>query len=150
LFWILIPISGPLLPLIFLDPYVWQYALYILIDEIAMEQMNLLLLSIGLPILSCTVYLTLYTPNIQDVITGTQSNFETSGGFGPNQVLLFLGLGMFVFFSRIILESRSKFMLILNLIIALNISYRGIVTFLEGWLPVFLWSFYCYRFVFKI
>jgi hypothetical protein len=65
------------------------------------------------------------------VITGTQSNFETSGGFGPNQVL-FLGLGMFVFFSRIILESRSKFMLILNLIIALNISYRGIVTFLEA------------------
>jgi hypothetical protein len=71
-------------------------------------------------------------PKYQDVITGTQSNFETSGGFGPNQVATFLGLGMFVFFSRIILESRSKFMLILNLIIALNISYRGIVTFLEA------------------
>jgi hypothetical protein len=39
------------------------------------------------------------TPNIQDVITGTQSNFETSGGFGPNQVATFLGLGMFVFFT---------------------------------------------------
>jgi hypothetical protein len=78
------------------------------------------------------VYLTLYTPNIRDVITGTQSNFETSGGFGPNQVATFLGLGMFIFFSRIILESRSKFLLILNLIIALNISYRGIVTFSRG------------------
>jgi hypothetical protein len=107
-------------------------SLYTYRRKIAMEQMNLLLLSIGLPILSCTVYLTLYTPNIQDVITGTQSNFETSGGFGPNQVATFLGLGMFVFFSRIILESRSKFMLILNLIIALNISYRGIVTFSRG------------------
>jgi hypothetical protein len=48
-------------------------------------------------ILSCAVYLTLYTPNVRDVITGTQSNFETwrvwsqSGSY-------FLGLGMFVFF----------------------------------------------------
>jgi hypothetical protein len=40
------------------------------------------------------------------VITGTESNFQTSGGFGPNQVATFLGLGMF-FFSRI-LESKNE------------------------------------------
>lgn len=107
-------------------------SLYTYRRKIALEDMNSLLLAIGLPIVSCMVYLTLYTPNIRDVITGTQSNFETSGGFGPNQVATFLGLGMFIFFSRIILESRSKFLLILNLIIALNISYRGIVTFSRG------------------
>jgi hypothetical protein len=86
----------------------------------------------GLPIVSCMVYLTFYTPNIQDVVTGTQSNFETSGGFGPNQVATFLGLGMFVFFSRIILESRSKFLVLINLIVVFNISYRGMVTFSRG------------------
>jgi hypothetical protein len=43
-----------------------------------------------------------------------------------------LGLGMFVFFSRIILESRTKFMLVLNLLVAMNMSYRGIVTFSRG------------------
>jgi hypothetical protein len=107
-------------------------SLYTYRRKIALEQMNLLLLSIGLPILSCAVYLTLYTPNIRDVITGTASNFETSGGFGPNQVATFLGLGMFIFFSRIILESRSKFLVILNLIIVFNISYRGMVTFSRG------------------
>jgi hypothetical protein len=107
-------------------------SLYTYRRKIALEDMNSLLLAIGLPIVSCMVYLTLYTPNIRDVITGTQSNFETSGGFGPNQVATFLGLGMFIFFSRIILESKSKFLLILNLIIALNISYRGIVTFSRG------------------
>ncbi|NGY37468.1 O-antigen ligase family protein [Flavobacterium sp. XN-5] len=107
-------------------------SLYTYRRKISLEQMNSLLLCIGLPILSCAVYLTLYTPNVRDVITGTQSNFETSGGFGPNQVATFLGLGMFIFFSRIILESRSKFMLILNLIIALNISFRGMVTFSRG------------------
>ncbi|TDE04598.1 O-antigen ligase family protein [Flavobacterium hiemivividum] len=107
-------------------------SLYTYRRKITLEQMNSMLLCIGLPIVSCAAYLTLYTPNVRDVITGTQSNFETSGGFGPNQVATFLGLGMFIFFSRIILESRSKFMLVLNLIIALNISYRGMVTFSRG------------------
>jgi O-antigen ligase len=107
-------------------------SLYTYRRKIALEQVNHILLSMGLPIISCMVYLTLYTPNIRDVITGTGSNFETSGGFGPNQVATFLGLGMFIFFSRIILESKSKFLVILNLIIVFNISYRGMVTFSRG------------------
>jgi hypothetical protein len=77
-------------------------------------------------------YLAFYTPRIQDVVTSTQSNFETSGGFGPNQVATIFGLGMFIFFSRIILESRTKFMLAINIVIAINMSYRGIVTFSRG------------------
>ena len=100
--------------------------------KIPLDQMNTILLSMGLPIVSCMVYLTFYTPRIQDVITSTQSNHETSGGFGPNQVATVLGLGMFIFFSRIILESRTKFMLALNLLIAINMSYRGMVTFSRG------------------
>jgi hypothetical protein len=107
-------------------------SLYTFRRKIALEQMNNILLSMGLPIISCMVYLTFYTPNIRDVITNTQSNFETSGGYGPNQVATILGLGMFIFFSRVILESRTKFLLVINLIIALNITYRGIVTFSRG------------------
>jgi hypothetical protein len=100
--------------------------------KISLDQMNNILLSMGLPIITCMVYLIFYTPNIREVITGTQSNFETSGGFGPNQVATVLGLGMFIFFSRIILVSKTKYLVIINLIVALNISYRGIVTFSRG------------------
>jgi hypothetical protein len=107
-------------------------SLYTYRRKIALEQVNSILLSAGLPIISCMVYLTLYTPNVRDVVTGTQSNFETSGGYGPNQVATFMGLGMFIFFSRIILESRSKFLLVINLIVALNITYRGMLTFSRG------------------
>ncbi|UQD56171.1 O-antigen ligase [Flavobacterium sp. K5-23] len=107
-------------------------SLYTYRRKISLEQMNVILLSLGLPIISCVVYLIFYTPNIQDVVTGTQSNFETSGGFGPNQVATFLGLGMFIFFSRIILESKSKILVVINLIVAFNISYRGMVTFSRG------------------
>ncbi len=100
--------------------------------KISLDAMNSILLSMGLPIVTTIVYLTLYTPDLREAITGTGSNFITSGGFGPNQVATILGLGMFIFFSRIVLESKTKFMLILNLILMLIISYRGILTFSRG------------------
>ncbi len=107
-------------------------SLYTFRRKIALQEMNNILLSLGLPIISCMVYLTFYTPNVQEVITGTESNFQTSGGYGPNQVATVLGLGMFVFFSRFILDSKTKFQIIINLIIALNITYRGMLTFSRG------------------
>ncbi len=107
-------------------------SLYTFRRKISLDEMNTILLSVGLPIISCMVYLTFYTPNVREIITGTGSNFEASGGYGPNQVATILGLGMFIFFSRIILESRTKFVVLLNLIIALNISYRGMITFSRG------------------
>jgi hypothetical protein len=107
-------------------------SLYTFRRKILLTEMNQILFSMGLPILSCMVYLTLYTPNVRDVVTSTQSNFETSGGYGPNQVATVLGLGMFIFFSRVILDSKTKFQIAINLIIALNITYRGMLTFSRG------------------
>lgn len=107
-------------------------SIYTFRRKIPLDQINNILLSMGLPIISCTVYLIFYAPNIRETIIGTGSNHLTSGGFGPNQVATILGMGMFIFFSRIILESRTKFVVIINLIIALNISYRGVLTFSRG------------------
>ena len=75
-------------------------SLYTFRRKIALAEINSVLLSMGLPIVTCMVYLTFYTPNVQDVVTGTQSNFQTSGGYGPNQVATILGLGMFIFFFQ--------------------------------------------------
>ncbi len=100
--------------------------------KISYDELNNILLMIGLPVVSCAMYLMLYTPNIKEVLTGTGSNTELSGGFGPNQVSTVLGLGMFVFFSRILLVSKSKLIFIANLGVALLISYRGLVTFSRG------------------
>ncbi|GIZ07478.1 O-antigen ligase [Flavobacterium sp. UMI-01] len=107
-------------------------SLYTFRRRVTLKQINDILLALGLPIVTCMTYLTFYTPSIRDVVTSTESNFATSGGFGPNQVATFLGLGMFIFFSRIILESKTKVLLLINLIVALNISYRGIITFSRG------------------
>jgi len=107
-------------------------SLYTYRRAISNKDLNNIVLMMGLPVVAMTAYLILYTPNIRDVITGTSSSFETSGGFGPNQVSTLLGLGMFVFFSRAMFCSPNKIMLILNCVTALFISYRGLVTFSRG------------------
>ena len=100
--------------------------------KILFSQLNNLLLSLGLPIISTTVYLILYTPELKTILVSTSSNPATSGGFGPNQVATVLGIGMFIFFTRLIIASKTKLLFIINLIILFNIVYRGLVTFSRG------------------
>ncbi|KAB1156555.1 O-antigen ligase family protein [Flavobacterium luteum] len=107
-------------------------SLYCYLRQVTFKQINEILFLIGLPIISTTVYLALFTPSVREVITGTGSNYTTSGGFGPNQVATILGLGMFVFVSRLIYYSHSKVLFLINFIIAFNITYRGLVTFSRG------------------
>lgn len=107
-------------------------SLYCYARKVTFKQLNEILLLIGLPVISTVIYLVLYTPSVRDVITGTGSNYQTSGGFGPNQVATILGLGMFVFVSRLIYFSNSKVLFLINIIIAFNITYRGLVTFSRG------------------
>lgn len=121
---ILFNISGPLC--------LGVAGIYCYERKILFPHLNNILLAIGLPIISNTVYLILFTRDLKEVLTGTGSNPLTSGGFGPNQVATVLGLGMFIFFSRLLLVSKSKLIFIVNLIIAFNISYRGLLTFSRG------------------
>jgi O-antigen ligase len=107
-------------------------AIYCYNRKISLKDLNNVILAVGLPVVSVLVYLIFYTPSIKEVVTGTGSNFETSGGFGPNQVSTVLGLATFVFLSRAILASSSILYLSINLIISFLLAYRGIVTFSRG------------------
>ena len=107
-------------------------ALYCYRRVITFDQIGIILKALGLPIISTLIYLFVYNPSIKDVVTGTQSNFETSGGFGPNQVSTILGLGMFCFFALFILYSKSRKAQIIHFLFLLLTSYRAIVTFSRG------------------
>ena len=107
-------------------------ALYTYQRKVSMKILNNLLLCIGFPIISLAIYLVLYAPDIQSIVTGTESNFATSGGFGPNQVATILGLGVFIFFSRMLFASTNAFFLLINATAAILIGYRGLVTFSRG------------------
>ncbi len=106
-------------------------ALYCYDRKITSDRLQHVLLALLLPIITTTVYLYLYTPSIRDVLSGTQSNFEASGGFGPNQVATVLGLGIFVLFSRLLLY-KSRLLNIIDLLLLGLITYRAIVTFSRG------------------
>lgn len=84
------------------------------------------------PLIAMLVYLFLFNPNIRDVVTGTDSNSATSGGFGPNQVSTILGLGMFLAFLRLLFFSKSKLLMLIHFSLLLLFSFRGIITFSRG------------------
>lgn len=107
-------------------------SIYMYKKRLLFSELQNVLVAIGLPIVSTVIYMFLYNPSVRDVVTGTQSSFETSGGFGPNQVSTILGLGMFVFFSQLVLFSKSKIEMILNGFLLIFISYRAIATFSRG------------------
>jgi O-antigen ligase len=107
-------------------------ALYCYDKTIAFKRLKQVLLAVALPLITTAFYLFLYTPNIRDVVTGTYSNFATSGGFGPNQVSTVLGLGMFVLVTRFFLDSNSTVLKGVNLALLGIVAYRGLVTFSRG------------------
>ena len=107
-------------------------ALYCFDREITFEQIKKMIIALGYPIVAITLYLFLYTPSVKDVVIGTYSNFQTSGGFGPNQMSTILGLGTFVYFFNTFFNSKTKTILLINIILTTVIAYRGIVTFSRG------------------
>jgi O-antigen ligase len=84
------------------------------------------------PLLSVAVYITLITPDLSDINYGTQSNFQASGGFGPNQISSMMGLGIFL--SGLCLYYRKTItgFLISDIILLLLFLVRGLVTFSRG------------------
>lgn len=107
-------------------------ALYCYQRQITFTRLKGVIAAFSLPLVSLLVYLFLYTPSVRDVITGTASNFETSGGYGPNQVATMLGFGVFVFFVQFLLNSKSIILQGLNGFLILAFAFRGIVTFSRG------------------
>ena len=107
-------------------------AIYCYQRKVSFQQLKIILDMLAYPLMATLVYMYLYTPSIKDVVTNTESNFETSGGYGPNQVSTILGLGIFLFFVKIVLNSKTKLIMYINILFFITITFRGIVTFSRG------------------
>ncbi|WP_100611989.1 O-antigen ligase family protein [Confluentibacter lentus] len=95
-------------------------------------QIKIILLALVVPLVSMTVYLFLYTPDLQEAITGTESNFATSGGFGPNQVATVLGIGIFVLATRFFMSKEGFLYRFIDLLLLGILTYRALITFSRG------------------
>ena len=107
-------------------------AIYCYQRQLSFARLLDIITAFSLPTIALAVYLFLYTPSVKDVVTGTTSNFETSGGFGPNQVSTILGLGVFIFFVQLVFNSKSRVLQIVNAVMIVVLAFRGLVTFSRG------------------
>lgn len=107
-------------------------AIYCYQRRITLDRLKEVLTAFCYPLLSILVYLFLYSPSVKDVVTSTESNFETSGGYGPNQMATVLGFGIFLFFVQLLLNAPTKRLQIINSVLVLIFAFRGIVTFSRG------------------
>lgn len=107
-------------------------AIYTFQRKISLERMKDVLTMLMLPMIAMLVNLFLYAPSIKEVVTNTQSNFATSGGFGPNQVATVLGLAMFIAFAQLLLSNSSKIIQIINAVLVVLFAFRCVITFSRG------------------
>jgi len=124
-------------------------ALYCYDKRLTQEQLLQIVTCMSFPIITMTTHLYLYNPSVKEVLSGTGSNFATSGGFGPNQVSTLLGLGMIALVVRFFLKSPNLFLKAFNLILLCAVSFRALVTFSRGGvfaaiivIGAFLWILY--------
>jgi hypothetical protein len=107
-------------------------ALYTYKRKISAREITNILSVIALPIVASCVYLILrYSQSVYN-ISAYKSNFYFSGNYGPNQLATVLGLGVFIYLLKIIIESGNKKIFYLNIIIFCLIFYRGLLTFSRG------------------
>jgi O-antigen ligase len=85
-----------------------------------------------LPIVSILAYLFLHTASISQITFVSAANFETTGGFGPNQVSTILGFGIFVFIVLYIYKVKFTNFLIFDFLIFGYLIYRELLTFSRG------------------
>ena len=85
-----------------------------------------------LPIFSMLSLLYFRTPSLKEITFNTVANFDTSGGFGPNQVATALGLGIFIMPVLMILKEKITGYIFIDLLLFFYLVFRGLITFSRG------------------
>lgn len=96
------------------------------------SQIQYSLFAIIIPLLSVAFATLFYTVTVEDLQFTDESNFATSGGFGPNQVSAMLGLGAFLsLFCLISFRNEGKHRVFLMLA-AILFTAQSVMTFSRG------------------
>lgn len=84
------------------------------------------------PIIFFAVYLSINTPKFTDIDFELGANFQTSGGFGSNQVSTILGLGMVLLVILLTLKRPFVKQRWINIALIGYLLFRGLLTFSRG------------------
>ncbi|WP_299052956.1 O-antigen ligase family protein [uncultured Polaribacter sp.] len=127
-------------------------AIYFYHRPVSKKELYNILFFMLLPLISTITFLYFRTPELSEIIFGTSANFETSGGFGPNQVATAIGLGVVIITIFIVSKEKLSGFLLLDFCILTYFIYRGLLTFSRGGiftavisLLFFLFFFFLYK-----
>ena len=116
--------SGPLL--LFVSCWFFSHV------KVTTLQLKKVLFMVAVPLISVAVTTLFYTVTSDEIKFNTESNFATSGGFGPNQVSSMLGLGAFVCLACYLLF-KNKFGETLCLsVLCIFFAAQSVMTFSRG------------------
>ena len=96
------------------------------------EQLKNIFVFILLPLISALVFAFVRTPNYEEIEFRLAANFETTGGFGSNQVSTVFGLGMFLSFYLWYSRKPISGSRLFDLFILLTFVLQGLLSFSRG------------------
>ena len=108
------------------------FAIYCYKRTISIRQLKEIFFLCLLPMFSMISYIYFRTPNLEELVFSTQSNFVTSGGFGPNQVATIIGFGAFILGVFLIIRTQVSLYILLDAVFLAYFIYRGLLTFSRG------------------
>jgi O-antigen ligase len=117
-------LSGPIL--------VGVSAIYFYRRPLAFSTLMDMLFYMALPIISMLALLYFRTPSLSEISFGGGANFETSGGYGPNQVATILGVGMFIVAVHLFFKRRIFSLFSVDIFLFTYLIYRGLITLSRG------------------
>lgn len=95
-------------------------------------QVRRLLLVMIIPLMSAALAALFYTVSAEDIQFTGESNFATSGGFGPNQVSSMLGLGAFLCIACFLLFKNGPIYKVYFGVLAILFTATSVMTFSRG------------------
>jgi O-antigen ligase len=100
--------------------------------RLSLKQLRWLLLVLILPIVGAAAITLNILMLVPEVRFTTESNFVTSGGFGPNQVSMVFGLGVVAIWYLLLFLRPGKVLTVIGLALGSWFVYQGLLTFSRG------------------
>jgi O-antigen ligase len=102
------------------------------VQRLSFRQLHGLLLAMVAPILTTAVYAILITLNLDQIRWVNDSMFQTSGGFGPNQVSTIMGLGVLATWLLLLMGRFTLYQRWFLILTSIFILVQGLLTFSRG------------------
>ena len=100
--------------------------------EIGERKIRQLFVALIVPLVSVLVTTLFYTVTAPEIEFNGESNFATSGGFGPNQVSAMLGLGAFLCLGGFLLFKNALEYTVFFVVWAMLFAAQSVLTFSRG------------------